>query len=98
MNNEFKIKQYNIDSKQCRKTCLAPRYGLPPNEIQLVPYSTISQSNQEGQQFWQSTYVFSTTQRIIGVGHFPLDGNPDKVRFSSLVPHTIIRLFYRQWE
>jgi hypothetical protein len=52
---------------------------LPPNELILVPYSTIIQSTQDGtQQFWQSTFVFSTPNRIIGIGHFPLDGNPDK--------------------
>ncbi len=78
VNTEFKMKQYNIESKQCRKTCLAPRYGLPPNQLIMVPFSYVSQANQSGQQFWQSTYIFSTTNRIIGVGHFPLDGNPDK--------------------
>eukprot|EP00599_Poterioochromonas_sp_BG-1_P007632 CAMPEP_0173138452 /NCGR_PEP_ID=MMETSP1105-20130129/3699_1 /TAXON_ID=2985 /ORGANISM="Ochromonas sp., Strain BG-1" /LENGTH=858 /DNA_ID=CAMNT_0014051051 /DNA_START=306 /DNA_END=2882 /DNA_ORIENTATION=- len=78
VNSEFKIKQYNIDSKQCRKTTLAPRYGFPPNELLIVPYSTINQSDQTGQQLWQSTFIFSTHHRIIGVGHFPLDGNPEK--------------------
>jgi hypothetical protein len=97
VNNEFKIKQYNIDSKQCRKTSLAPRYGLPPNNLLLVPYSTVNQSISDSQTLWQSTFVFSTSNRIIGLGHFPLDGNPDKVissLFSSVVGFFIS---FRPW-
>jgi hypothetical protein len=34
-NDAFKLKEFNLDSKQCRRTSLAPRFGNPP--IALVP-------------------------------------------------------------
>lgn len=73
INSEFKMKEYNVESKQCRKTCLAPRYGHPPNYMSLIP-----QSDRISAKGWQSSYVFSTPTRVIGLGHFPLDGNPAK--------------------
>jgi hypothetical protein len=72
------MKEFNADSKQCRKTCLAPRYGHPPNKVMLVPNSS-SEVIAEDTKYLKATYAFSTSNRIIGLGHFPLDGNPAKV-------------------
>eukprot|EP01036_Dinobryon_divergens_P027639 gene27639-36445_t len=55
-NDEFKLKEYNIDSKLCRKTTIAPRFGTPPATLlQVAKY------------------------RVIGMGTFPLTGDPSKV-------------------
>ena len=35
-NDEFKLKEYNIDSKLCRKTTIAPRFGTPPATLLQV--------------------------------------------------------------
>lgn len=34
-NDAFKLKEFNLDSKQCRRTSLAPMFGNPP--VALVP-------------------------------------------------------------
>ena len=52
---------------------MAPRYGHPPNYLALVPHS-----ERIGAKGWQASYIFSTPSRVIGLGHFPLDGNPAK--------------------
>jgi hypothetical protein len=36
-NDVFKLKEYNLDSKQCRRTSLAPRFGNPPTTMLLIP-------------------------------------------------------------
>lgn len=78
INNEFKYKAYNVDSKQCRKTCLAPRYGYPPNILALIPESHFRNQG-------HYLYAFSTSYKVIGIGSFPLDGNPTKS--SGIVAH-----------
>ena len=35
-NNEFKLKEFNTDSKHCRKTTLAPTYGINPTDVERV--------------------------------------------------------------
>lgn len=75
MNAEYKIKEFNADSKQCRKTCLAPRYGAPANKMMLVPGS----SGSDGSGGKSSSYVFTTGERILGMSQLPIDGNPNKI-------------------
>ena len=37
-NDAFKFKEFNLDSKQCRKTSLAPRFGNPPRVLLPIPF------------------------------------------------------------
>lgn len=68
-NDEFKFKEFNADSKQCRRTTLAPTFGSPPNKI-ISLHATDTCSNR---------YVYSTAERIVGIGCLPLTGNPTEV-------------------
>eukprot|EP00607_Mallomonas_marina_P010200 CAMPEP_0182421352 /NCGR_PEP_ID=MMETSP1167-20130531/6703_1 /TAXON_ID=2988 /ORGANISM="Mallomonas Sp, Strain CCMP3275" /LENGTH=874 /DNA_ID=CAMNT_0024598397 /DNA_START=395 /DNA_END=3022 /DNA_ORIENTATION=- len=79
-NDEFKLKEFNADSKQCRRTTLAPTFGGPPNRLLLLPES--SSANDVTRY---GHYVYSTADRVVGMGRLPLTGNPKKVM--GLVAH-----------
>lgn len=70
-NDEFKLKEYNVQSKQCRKTTLAPRFGTPPVKMLELPQPGGDQPNDD-----QKYYVFATSERVIGIGAVPLIGSP----------------------
>lgn len=36
-NDVFKFKEFNLESKQCRRTSLAPRFGNPPTTLLVIP-------------------------------------------------------------
>eukprot|EP01038_Epipyxis_sp_PR26KG_P008841 gene8841-11932_t len=74
-NDEFKLKEINADSKQCRKTTLAPRFGTPAKKLVVIP------SNESATKY----YCYATESRVIGVGSFPLTGDPSQVM--GLVAH-----------
>jgi hypothetical protein len=94
MNTDFKMKEYNIDSKQCRKLTLAPRYGFPATQMLQVPntFQTVPGVTDGEQGNFIATYVFTTGQRILGVGHFPLDGNPNQTMGIVAHPAEITRI------
>ena len=73
-NDEYKFKQFNGDSKQCRRTTLAPTFGGPPNKIMVQKH---------GEDKWY--YVYTTPEKIVGIGSFPLSGCPTQVM--GLVAH-----------
>lgn len=73
-NDEFKLKEFNADSKQCRRTTLAPSFGSPPTTLLNL---TIAEETQN--------YVYATEDRIVGIGTYPLSGNP--VEVMGLVAH-----------
>jgi WD40 repeat protein len=64
-NDEFKIKEYNLDSKQCRKTAISPTYGGPLNC--MLPLT---------QGGFTKHYAYSTGSKVIGIGTLPITGNP----------------------
>ncbi len=71
-NDEFKLKEFNVDTKQCRKTTLAPTFGGPPNRLLLLPENLNSESRDR-------YYAYSTSERVVGIGKLPLTGNPEQV-------------------
>jgi cilia- and flagella-associated protein 251 len=71
VSSDYKIKEFNAESKQCRKTCLAPRYGSVVDRILLLPKSHSEQG--------KAAYVFGTSSRIVGMGLLPIDGDPTKL-------------------
>lgn len=77
-NSEFKVKEFNADSKQCRRTVLAPRYGKAATRLLLVPHEKSDQQR----------FMFCTSERIIGLGSFPIHGDPNKV-YNFLLPFSI---------
>lgn len=89
-NHEYKLKEFNADSKQCRNTTLAPSFGGCANKLLLVPsvmaQKGSSSSGGGGAAGGESQltvvtrhYAYSTPERIIGLGSFPLSGSPDEV-------------------
>jgi WD40 repeat protein len=74
VNDEFKFKEFNSDSKQCRKTTLAPTFGGPPNKLMI--------QKGDDEKYY---FVYSTTERIVGIGSLPLTGCPTQVM--GLVAH-----------
>lgn len=73
-NDEYKMKQFNVDSKQCRKTTLAPTFGGPPNKIMV-------RKGEDDKHY----FVYCTPERIVGIGSLPLTGCPTQVM--GLVAH-----------
>ena len=73
-NDEFKIKEFNADSKQCRKTTLAPTFGGPPNKLLTLRFNGSI-----------NHYAYTTAERIVGLGCLPLTGDPTQVM--GLVAH-----------
>jgi cilia- and flagella-associated protein 251 len=73
-NDEFKFKEFNADSKQCRKTTLAPTFGGPPNKLLALKFNGAV-----------GHYAYSTAERIVGLGCLPLTGDPTQVM--GLVAH-----------
>ena len=87
-NNEFKLKEFNIQSKHCRKTTLAPRFGNPPVCLVQVPMGT--KPNTGPEEVVASThFAFATASRVIGIGCFPLTGDPSEVMGVIAHPSTI---------
>ena len=54
-NDEFKIKEYNLDSKQCRKTVISPTYGGPLNRMLPISRNGVVKH-----------YAYSTVVRLSG--------------------------------
>ncbi|CAF0988367.1 unnamed protein product [Adineta steineri] len=67
VNNEYKYKLYNADTKMCRKTILGPTFGSPIRKIGILP-KLDENSNEE--------YVYFMTTDKIGLQRLPLTGNP----------------------
>jgi len=75
-NDDFKFKEYNAESKQCRRTTMAPVFGGAPTQILPFPL-------QEGSD--TAYYAYSTAKKVVGMGVMPLTGNPRSVM--GLVAH-----------
>lgn len=110
-NSEFKFKEFNADSKQCRKTTLAPTFGINVSQAntmnninnylncgaptrllplplpihQKIPGVGTSASSKAAIHGIQRHYIYATSHRVIGIGSFPLTGNPEEV--IGLVAH-----------
>ena len=80
VNDEFKFKEFNTDSKQCRKTTNAPMFGGPITKLLAIGNAKSIDS---------TFYAYSTAERIVGVGTFPLVGNPENVMGLVAHPTTI---------
>jgi Ca2+-binding EF-hand superfamily protein len=87
-NDEFKMKEFNIQSKHCRKTTLAPRFGSPPTTMVHVPIKS-KVADSDAEQAVSKHFAFATSSKVIGIGCFPLTGDPSEVMGVIAHPSTI---------
>ena len=78
--DEFKFREVSADSKQCRRTLRAPTFGGPivcmiPIPIANTNTNTNTNTNSNTATN-KSHYIYSTASKVIGMGRFPLTGNP----------------------
>lgn len=71
--DEFKLKEFHVESKICRKTTVAPTFGDAPNR--MIPITSVH----------GNFFIYSTKDKVIGAGAFPLTGDPSKIM--GLVAH-----------
>ena len=74
-NNEYKLKLWNVATKNSRRTCLGPTYG--GKIVKLL--------NLEIENNPEKFLIYSTKQKVIGLIKMPLDGNPNKTM--GLIAH-----------
>ena len=103
-NNEYKLKEFNADSQQCRKTTLGPVFS---NYLNSNFQNNFNDNRKFDSNFSDTTsstsisspisslipitidgkashYGYSCSSRIIGLGSFPLTGNPSEVSIQYL--------------
>ena len=111
-NTEYKLKEFNAHSKECRKTTLAPVFSDKKNANFFNSTNTLTSAHKSQSDFfynfisgapnrlvpiringWVTHYAYSCPENIIGVGSFPLTGNPAQV-FIHLVSSFVIHFLY----
>jgi hypothetical protein len=99
VNTEYKMKEFNAYSKECRKTTLAPVFSDTQPTNFLNRANTLTSAHKCQKEFfshvisgapdrlipiltngWVTHYAYSCPDNIIGVGTFPLTGDPTQVR------------------
>uniref|UniRef100_A0A7S1U4Z5 Cilia- and flagella-associated protein 251 n=1 Tax=Phaeomonas parva TaxID=124430 RepID=A0A7S1U4Z5_9STRA len=82
-NTEFKLKQFNADSKSCRRTSLGPTFGGPLVHLLPVPQGGRPADNADDGAPPELPAVqhvaYATSERVVGLLQFPFDGNPQKM-------------------
>jgi len=88
--DQFKLTQWNADSKTCRRTSLGPTFGGPVTcLVPLVPPNMQHHANTHTAGVGANSealsvdrrkqyFAYATAERVIGMGKFPIDGNPHK--------------------
>ena len=74
INDEYKIKLWNVDDKKCRQTCLGPTYGGHLNKLKLLTRKKFQPSASVEDYY----LAYSTSEKIVGLLKLPVDGNPNK--------------------
>ena len=67
VNNEYKYKLFNTDTKMCRKTILGPTFASPLRKIDILP---------KADENIREEYIYFMTTDKIGLQRLPLTGNP----------------------
>lgn len=80
-NDQFKFKLYNVTTKMCRKTILAPTFGAPVDRMKLMP---------------EPRYMAFMSSDKLGIHIIPLDGNPHKAMAVVAHPHGVHDFCYSQ--
>jgi len=79
-NDDYKMKIWNVSTKNSRRTCLGPTYG---GEIVKLKKLDIENSNDK-------FLIYSTKQKVIGLIKMPLDGNPNKTMGLIAHPNEVV--------
>jgi WD40 repeat protein len=74
-NDDYKMKIWNVSTKNSRRTCLGPTYG---GEITKLKKLEIENNADK-------FLIYSTKKKVIGLIKMPLDGNPNKTM--GLIAH-----------
>ena len=78
MNDAHKIKLWDVNSLECRKTCLGPTYG-PVTKLRLLEKA-------KGDRGVKDYFLaYAADEKIAGLMKLPVNGNPNK--FMSLIAH-----------
>ena len=75
VNDDYKAKLWNINSRTSRRTCLGPTYG---GEIVKMKLLNIQNNSDK-------FIIYSTKEKVMGLMKMPLDGNPNKTM--GLIAH-----------
>jgi WD40 repeat protein len=82
VNDDYKMKIWNISTRGSRKTCLGPTYG---GEIVNIKKLDI-----EGNP--DKYLAYCTKEKVIGLIKLPLDGNPNKTMGLIAHPDKVVDL------
>lgn len=74
-NDDYKMKIWNVSTKNSRRTCLGPTYGG-----EIVKLKKLDIDNNP-----DKFLVYATKKKVIGLIKMPLDGNPNKTM--GLIAH-----------
>jgi Ca2+-binding EF-hand superfamily protein len=74
-NDDYKMKIWNVSTKNSRRTCLGPTYGG-----EIVKLKKLDIDNNPDKYL-----VYATKKKVIGLIKMPLDGNPNKTM--GLIAH-----------
>jgi cilia- and flagella-associated protein 251 len=74
-NDDYKMKIWNVSTKNSRRTCLGPTYGG-----EIVKLKKLDIENNP-----DKFLIYSTKKKVIGLIKMPLDGNPNKTM--GLIAH-----------
>lgn len=74
-NDDYKMKIWNVSTKNSRRTCLGPTYGG-----EIVKLKKLDIENNP-----EKFLIYSTKKKVIGLIKMPLDGNPNKTM--GLIAH-----------
>uniref|UniRef100_A0A0G4H590 Cilia- and flagella-associated protein 251 n=1 Tax=Chromera velia CCMP2878 TaxID=1169474 RepID=A0A0G4H590_9ALVE len=104
MNDEYKLKIWNVPHKKCRKTVIAPTYGGPvcrmlpvPGEAERDRKGRGGEEKDEKEKEAHSgksaddegVLLYSCWQKVLGLVLKPLDGNPSKSMALIAHPGTV---------
>eukprot|EP00903_Cladosiphon_okamuranus_P005352 g5347.t1 len=79
-NNEYKLKQWNADNKNCRRTTIGPTFGGPINRL-----VQINHIHTDGQPRPTEFVAYGTADKVVGLVQLPFDGNSHKMM--GLIAH-----------
>ena len=82
VNDEYKIKIWNVSRSGSRKTCLGPTYG---GEIVRLRNLNIAGSH-------DNFLAYATREKVIGLMKLPVDGNPNKTMGLIAHPNRVVDL------
>jgi WD40 repeat protein len=74
-NDDYKMKIWNVSTRNSRRTCLGPTYGG-----EIVKLKRLDIENNP-----DKFLIYSTKKKVIGLIKMPLDGNPNKTM--GLIAH-----------